>query len=383
VQTSSGTRENLPTALHAAFLSLPADGKAHSRELGELGSYRLVAMQQSRREEFVVITGLPMEPVDSTLLTVGLVLGGVSLLGLGFGGVAGVLLVRRTLRPLDRVAATARQVSQLPLHQGEVALADRVPDADPHTEVGQVGSALNHMLGHVGEALAARHDSEMMIRQFVADASHELRTPLTAIRGYADLAKRQQNKLPPDVRHAISRVASEANRMTGLVEDLLLLARLDSGRPLLAQTVDLSRLVVDAVGDARVAGPAHNWRLDVPAEPVHARGDQSRLHQVVANLLANGRIHTPPGTTVTVGLGTEDSHAILTVTDDGPGIPDRLAPEVFERFIRGDSSRARSAGGSGLGLAIVLAVVQAHHGTVDLDTGPTGTRFTIHLPAAN
>ncbi|MFC7615814.1 sensor histidine kinase [Actinokineospora soli] len=175
-----------------------------------------------------------------------------------------------------------------------MTLADRVPpeDTGAGSEVGQVGAALNRMLDHVGDALAARHASETRVRQFVADASHELRTPLAAIRGYTELARRR-DEVPDDVAHALTRVDSESARMTTLVEDLLLLARLDSGRPLLREPVDLSELVVTAVGDAQVAGPDHRWRLDLPAEPVTVPGDAQRLHQVVANLLGNGRTHTP------------------------------------------------------------------------------------------
>ena len=174
----------------------------------------------------------------------------------------------------------------------------RVPDADtdPRTEVGQVGAALNRMLGHVADALAARQASETRVRQFVADASHELRTPLAAIRGYAELARRGRDAVPPDVAHALRRVESESARMTTLVDDLLLLARLDSGRPLAAEPVDLTALVVDAVSDAHVAGPDHRWQLDLPDERVTVPGDAARLHQVLANLLANARVHTPPGT---------------------------------------------------------------------------------------
>ncbi|WP_018680775.1 HAMP domain-containing histidine kinase [Actinokineospora enzanensis] len=380
--TSTGARENLDTALYPTFLGLPVNAGGRSRDLGEMGTYRLMASRT--RYGTTVIAGMSMETVDNTLWTTGLVLGGVSLIGLTIAGVTGVLVVRRTLRPLDRMAATARRVAELPLDKGEVALSVRVPqtDTDPRTEVGQVGSALNRMLGHIGNALAARHASETRVRQFVADASHELRTPLAAIRGYAELARRRDSEVPPDVAHALSRVESEAKRMTTLVEDLLLLARLDSGRPLLYETVDLSRLVLDTVGDTKVAGPDHNWRLDLPEEPLHAIGDQARLHQVLANLLANGRTHTPPGTTITVALRSLGDQVELSVADDGPGIPTELLPEVFERFARGDSSRSRAQGSTGLGLAIVAAVVQAHDGEVDVASEPGMTVFTVRLPAA-
>ncbi|GLZ37358.1 ATP-binding protein [Actinokineospora sp. NBRC 105648] len=383
-QTGVGYPENIPESLYGVLTSLLVDSGASERDLGDLGTYRLMAV--STRDGDVVITGLPVGDMEKTLWTAGLVLGGVSLIGLTVAGVAGVLIVRRTLRPLDRMAATARRVAELPLDRGEVALSVRVPkvDTDPNTEVGQVGSALNRMLGHIGNALTARHASETRVRQFVADASHELRTPLAAIRGYAELARRRGDEVPPDVAHAISRVESEARRMTTLVEDLLLLARLDSGRPLLYETVDLSRLVLDTVGDAQVAGTEHHWRMDLPEEPVLAVGDQARLHQVLANLLANGRTHTPPGTTVTAALRRSGDEAVLTVSDDGPGIPPELLPEVFERFARGDGSRNRAQGSStGLGLAIVSAVVQAHHGSVNVVSQPGSTVFTVRLPAAD
>ncbi|WP_285612952.1 sensor histidine kinase [Actinokineospora globicatena] len=382
-QTTAEEPEDIPTSLYATLAALPVDGGARDRDLGDLGQYRLMAV--STQTGAVVVTGRPLATLEATLWTAGLVLGGVSLIGLTIAGVAGVLIVRRTLRPLDRMAATARRVAELPLDRGEVALSVRVPkaDTDPRTEVGQVGSALNRMLGHIGAALSARHASETRVRQFVADASHELRTPLAAIRGYAELARRRGDEVPPDVAHAISRVESEARRMTTLVEDLLLLARLDSGRPLLYETVDLSRLVLDTVGDAKVAGPDHAWRLELPAEPVLAVGDQARLHQVLANLLANGRTHTPAGTTITVALRVDGPEAVLSVVDDGPGIPAELLPEVFERFARGDESRSRAQGSTGLGLAIVSAVVAAHHGSVAVSSSPGRTAFTVKVPAAS
>ena len=360
--------------------TLRADDQPHDRDLGKYGEYRLIATRVD--PSTTIITGLPLRDVHDTLWTVGLVLVGVSLIGLAVAGVAGALLVRRALRPLDRMAATAQRVAQLPLHQGEVALPDRVPpeDAGAGSEVGQVGAALNRMLDHVGDALAARHASETRVRQFVADASHELRTPLAAIRGYTELARRR-DEVPADVAHALTRVDSESARMTTLVEDLLLLARLDSGRPLLREPVDLSALTITAVGDAQVAAPGHHWRLDLPAEPVTVVGDQARLHQVIANLLANAHTHTPPGTTVTTSLRTRRGTATRTISDDGPGIPADLLPTVFERFARGDTSRSRAAGSTGLGLAIVDAVVGAHGGRVSVVSGPGRTTFTVALPS--
>jgi len=361
---------------------------------GNLGDYRLVARVGPANE--TIVTGLPLADVNSTLLRLALTETFVALAGLICVGLVGETIIRRTLRPLNRVASTAARVSELTLDRGEVALSERVPirDTDARTEVGQVGAALNRLLGHVGTALAARHASETRVRQFVADASHELRTPLAAIRGYAELTRRMDDQVPDDVAYAMRRVESESARMTNLVDDLLLLARLDSGRPIEREPVDLSALVVDAVSDAHVAGPDHTWRLELPDEPVIVSGDGPRLHQVLANLLGNARTHTPPGTTVTVTLvaadgtdgtdradrpGSADAVHVI-VADDGPGIPAALMPDVFERFARGDTSRSRAAGSTGLGLAIVAAVVDAHGGTVTVESRPGRTSFTVTLP---
>ncbi|GAA0794868.1 two-component sensor histidine kinase [Spirilliplanes yamanashiensis] len=383
-QDATFTREfeTLPADALAVLAAVPRDGASHNRHLGdEFGDYRLTATAMS--DGSVVVTGLPLAEANRTMLLVAGVVGGVLLLMLVAAGAAGAVIIRRTLRPLDRVAATASRVSELTLTRGVPELTDRVPEADtdPRTEVGQVGAALNRMLDHVGNALEARHASEMQVRQFVADASHELRTPLAAIRGYAELSRRSRTPVPDEVAHVLRRVESEAQRMTTLVEDLLLLARLDAGRPLAHEPVDLTALVVDAVSDAHAAGPRHDWRLDLPAEPVTVTGDAARLHQVLANLLANARTHTPEGTTVTVGVARDDGHAVLRVTDAGPGIPPDLLPHVFERFARGDSSRSRAAGSTGLGLAIVAAVVAAHRGEVTVDSGPGRTAFAVRLPA--
>jgi two-component system OmpR family sensor kinase len=372
----------VPASDYPVLEHLPVDGRPYTRDLDGLGSYRLVSMRLP--DGGAVITGLPLAGAHSTLMSLGLVESGVALAGLVVTGLAGAVIVRRSLRPLSRMAATATRVAELPLDRGEVALPVRVPDADtdPGTEVGQVGAALNRMLGHIAAALSARQASETRVRQFVADASHELRTPLAAIRGYAELARRVRERVPDDVAHALGRVESESARMTALVEDLLLLARLDSGRPLASDPVDLTRLVLDAVGDAHVAGPGHIWRLDLPDEPVTVVGDAARLHQVLANLLGNARAHTPAGTRVTVALSRpEPGAAVLSVADDGPGIPDGLLPDVFDRFTRADDSRSRAAGSTGLGLSIVDAVVAAHGGTVGVDSRPGRTVFTVTLPA--
>ena len=373
--------DRTPTAATAdTLLHLPAGAAPKSYFLPGLGTYRLIAREHE--DGSIVVTGLPMADTNNTLYLVAAVVGGVIVLMLVAAGWAGAVIVRRTLTPLARVAATATRVSELELHRGEVDLAQRVPDADTdaRTEVGQVGAALNRMLDHVGDALAARHNSEMQVRQFVADASHELRTPLAAIRGYAELSRRSRQPVPDEVGHVLRRVESEAQRMTALVEDLLLLARLDAGRPLAHDPVDLTALVVDAVSDAHAAGPRHDWQLDLPEEPVTVIGDAARLHQVMSNLLANARTHTPEETTVTVSVCLTDHRAQIRVTDTGPGIPADLQPHVFERFARGDSSRSRAAGSTGLGLSIVHAVVSAHEGTVRVDSEPGRTEFTVELP---
>ena len=330
----------------------------------------------------MLVTGLPLAGLDETvtrLITVEVIVIGSALV---LTGIAGAAIVRLTLRPLTRVAGTAGRVAELPLDRGEVALAERVPEADtdPRTEVGQVGLALNRLLGHVGAALEARQASETRLRRFVADASHELRTPLAAIRGYAELTRRSDVPVPPEIARMLARVESQTERMTTLVEDLMLLARLDAGRPLGREPVDLSRLVIDAMSDAHAVSPDHRWQLTAPDEEVTVTGDAAGLAQVVANLLANTRTHTPAGTTVAVALTPVDGEVSFSVVDDGPGVPPDLLPHVFERFARGDSSRSRTNGSTGLGLSIVDAVVAAHGGSVEVSSVPGRTAFTVRLP---
>jgi len=345
-----------------------------------LGDYRVAAALAS--DGATVISGLPMSGISRIVDAIISLVIGTTIAGLALVALGGQWLIRRNLAPLSRVAHTATQVSRLELNSGAVALAQRVPEADtdPRTEVGQVGLALNNMLDNVEGALKARHESETQVRQFVADASHELRTPLASIRGYAELSRREREPVPASVTHALTRVESEALRMQGLVEDLLLLARLDAGRPLDREPVDLSLLAMDAVSDAHAAAPGHRWELNLPDEPLEVTGDQARLHQVIANLLANARTHTPAGTRIVTSLRRDDGWVRLAVSDDGPGVPEGLQESVFERFTRGDEARTRASGSSGLGLSIVDAVAKSHGGRVDLDSAPGQTTFTVSLP---
>jgi two-component system OmpR family sensor kinase len=350
---------------------VPADRRVHEVDLPDLGTYRVVAAGAD--SSATAIAGLPTDEVDETLAWLVTLVVGVGAGAVALAAAAGTLVVRRQLAPLREVAATAHRVAELPLASGDIEIAERVPErlTDEGTEVGQVGAALNTMLDHVEDSLGQRHRSEQQVRQFVADASHELRTPLATIAGYTELARHR----PETTGTALDKVETESARMTGLVEDLLLLARLDSGRPLERQPVDLSRLLLEAVDDARVVDPERSWRLSLPDEPITVTGDGARLHQVVSNLLANARTHTPPGSTVTVTATRQG----FTVHDDGPGFAPDLAPHAFERFTRGDAARTR--GGAGLGLSLVEAIVAAHGGSVTLSSAPGATTITVSLPS--
>jgi two-component system OmpR family sensor kinase len=355
----------------------------------DVGTYRLEGQRLGPSAAFVVglSRGDVAQTIGQMLTTIALLtLGGLLLLGVGTAW-----SIRAGLAPLRAVADTAERVARLPLDQGQVTIADRVPagEADPRTEVGRVGEALNELLDHVSTSLEVRQRNEERMRAFVADASHELRTPLASIRGYSELSLRDPT-LSETTHSSLDRIQAQSLRMTTLVEDLLLLARLDEGQELVYGSVDLTRLAIDAVGDAQAAGRDHVWKLDLDEEPVVVAGDAGRLNQVIGNLLANARVHTPAGTTVSVSVERAVEHstgdtgeiAVVRVHDDGPGIDPALSDELFERFSRADRSRARKTGGTGLGLSIARAIAQAHGGTLTVRSAAGDTTFELRLPAA-
>lgn len=392
VITASGNREPVSATAAAELAQLPP-GNTVSVELDGIGAYRVKADRVDDRN-VVIISGLSLSSVEETLASAAWIIGGFSVVALLVTVALAMVIIRRELVPLSRMSLAAQRVARLPLGRGEVRLPtpiEPVERASAHTEVGQLGTAFNMMVDRVAEGLTTRHTSEMRVRQFVADASHELRTPLASIQGYTEFAQRLVSDIDndanlrsrQDLAHALSRVGAESRRMSHLVDDVLLLARLDAGRPLECEDVDLSELIIDAVSDAHIAGPDHRWALEIPDDPVTISGDRSRLHQALANLLSNARVHTAAGTKIVTSLvRSGDDSVAMTVVDDGPGIPDHLLPNVFERFVRGDGSRSRRSGSTGLGLAITLAVVKAHDGCIEVESGPNGTVFRMNLPAS-
>lgn len=388
---ADGSPGSVSSDTSAALAKVDANKVPTSLGLGSSGRYRVEATTFQGRfsgsTKIVTVhvaVALPLDPVTGPVskLIAGIAI--IAAAGIAVSIAFALLTVRYALGPLQRMADTASRVAEMPLDRGEVALDARVPeeDTDTRTEVGRVGAAMNRMLGHVSQALTARQQSENKVRQFVADASHELRTPLASVRGYAELTRRMGKDLPEDVVYAMGRIESESVRMTSLVEELLLLARLDEGTDLVKKEVDLTRIVLDAVHDTHVQDSGHQFEVSVPDQPITLLGDPMRLHQVVANLLGNTRTHTPEGTEVWVTLERDDeSHeAVVTVSDNGPGIDPAVMPVLFERFARADSSRSRKAGSTGLGLAIVQAVVHSHGGTVTASNGDPGAVFTVRLP---
>ena len=390
----------LDSAAQQQILSLRCDGHGHNVSLPNLGTFRIMCAQSESR---TLVVGLSLAANNSTLIMLVALEGVIALVVIAGATFIGRKWIRREMLPLGEVAATARNIgSQDLIAAPTVDTFDRVDSsiAQPGDEVGDVGFALNTMIDNVETALQARAESEQRLRQFVADASHELRTPLASIQGYTQLLQRGAT----DQELALSRIASESARMSGLVEDLLLLARLDAGRELASDPVDVIPLAIDAVSDAHAAGPDHQWSLDLPEIDDEADscnsctvlGDESALRQVFANLVNNARIHTPAGTHVKVGVqtiaGTASTPGFvrLSVADDGPGIAPELRATVFDRFVRGDTSRSRQGkGSSGLGLSIVSSIAEALGGRVDVDTlcegegqpGEHGTTFSVILPS--
>jgi two-component system OmpR family sensor kinase len=348
------------------------------------GNYRIDASELPEgitSDGSILVTGLSTTERDDTLLSLDGTVAALSLGGLVLTGVAGTVIIRRSLRPLEELSAVATSVSRLPLSSGEVAIPVRVPAsvAQPGTEVGIVGLALNEMIDHVTSALRERHASEMKIRQFVADASHELRTPLTSIRGYTELILMSED-VSASGRSALERVDSESKRMSSLVEDLLLLARLDEGQRGEISDVDLTELVIETTSDARVTAPSYTWSLDLPEEPIEVSAVEAEVRQVLINLLSNAHKHTPPGTAVATALRVEEGVARITVTDTGPGIDPVFLDTIFTRFSRGDTARTADTGSTGLGLAIVQALVEANGGTISVTSEPGRTQFRVDLP---
>ena len=339
------------------YFDVPAE-KGESR-------YRVRASTESDRPHQILLVASSLEAVDTTLDRLILIEVIATAAVLAALAALALWVVRLGLRPLRRIEQTAAAITAGDLSQ-------RIEHPDPRTEVGRVGSALNTMLDQI-------EVSDRRLRRFIADASHELRTPLAAVRAYAELFGRGAAARPDDLERSMSGITREAERMSLLVDDLLLLARLDEGRPLERKAVDLARVVAEAVDAARVVDPGRP--VDLSVEPVRVTGDQVRLRQVLDNLLANARAHTPDGTPVSVELRRVDGRAEVAVVDHGPGLTVEQAARAFERFFRADNSRARSSGGAGLGLSIVAAVTEAHGGTAEARPTPGGgATFVITLP---
>jgi two-component system OmpR family sensor kinase len=338
------------------------------------GRYRVRASTDPQTGA-TLVAATPLDDVDGTLRRLLAVMLLVTAAVLAALGALGLWVVRLGLRPLDAIEATAAGIAA-----GD--LSRRVERAEPHTEVGRLGLALNAMLAQIETAFEARAASERKLRRFVADASHELRTPLAAVRAYAELFTRGAERRPDDLARSMTGISRESERMSLLVDDLLLLARLDEGRPLEREPVELHRVVEEAVETARAVEP--DRPVDATIEPASVLGDRDRLRQIVDNLLANVRSHTPPRAPVRIGLARLNGSAVIEVADTGPGIAADESARVFERFYRADPSRARASGGVGLGLSIVAAVAEAHGGSVGASSGEDGGAvFSITLPLAD
>ena len=322
-----------------------------------------------------VIVAQSLSDFDKTTRQIGivfLIIGGLVLLFIAF---ASRQVIKLSMKPLEKIEATAEKIAA-----GD--LSARLENFEPDTEVGRLSTSLNQMLSRIEESFAARTESESKLRRFVADASHELRTPLTSIRGFAELHRQGAVPEGEKTKELISRIEKESMRMGSLVEDLLMLARIDQSREIVMADVDLSTLIKEAVTSAQVAGPEHPITSDI-AHDVHTQGDSDKIYQVVTNLLANARAHTPAGTAIHVATYSADDGTFVTVADKGPGLSAEDQQHIFERFFRVDTSRQRSSSdGSGLGLSIVDEVMKAHGGSVSVSSEPgNGATFTLHFKA--
>lgn len=351
-------------------------GRAVGVESGD-GPPRYEAMAVRDKRGRIVVAVISLSAEVSTLrhlIVLNVWVGAIVLVALA---IVATILLTRSLRPLRRIATTADAIAA-----GH--LAERVPPAaPPNSEIGRVSTAINRMLEEIEAAFRQRDATEHRLRQFLADASHELRTPLTSIRGYAELFRRGADRRPEDLAQAMAAIESEGERMSRLVEDLLLLARLDSAQPLAQEPVDLGHVVEEAVAAARVVDDRHRFGFELGERPLVVVGDGDRLRQVVDNLLANVRQHTPPGSAAYVTVRREGDRVLVAVEDDGPGIPASERDRVFDRFFRPHDGRQRETGGTGLGLSIVRSIVTAHGGSIEVrEARPHGALFAIDLPAA-
>ncbi len=373
VTQASSAHPVLPSRVSAAGPDQPVMTTVAG--VGGVHRYRVMAMSLDDAGGAILVLAVPLGDVESTLgqlLVLEVSISALVLLGMAL---LAWWIIRIGLSPLDRMGETAAAIAA-----GD--LSRRVEPATPRTEIGRLGLALNAMLTQIERAFAERTASERRLRRFVADASHELRTPLTSIRGYAELLRRGAARSPGDAALARRRIEEEAIRMTSLVEDMLVLARLDQGRPLERESVDLAVIAHDAGSDARAVAPQRPITVDA-GEPVVVAGDEMRLRQVVGNLVRNALVHTPPETAVEVTARAQDGHAVLSVTDHGAGLDDQQVRHIFEPFYRADAGRSRDRGGAGLGLSIVSAVVAAHGGTIDVrPTEGGGATFVVRLPLA-
>ena len=354
-------------------IALQGNAFTIDKESGQVSLRAIVRELPSGIGSVVVATSLESE--NKTLGELSALFFFISLLVLVLIGIVGRLLIQISLKPLREVEATAAAIAD-----GD--LSARLPESKPTTEVGRLTNSLNTMLGRIEESFSIRVASESRLRRFAADASHELRTPLTAIRGFAELYRQGAVSGEENTKELVGRIEKESIRMGSLVEDLLLLARMDQAPELTKVPVNLNEQVHEAVASAQAAGPNHPITVDLPEEESYVLGDPMRIHQVIANLLANARTHTPEGTTIRVTVSEGENETALSVADTGPGLSDEHKKRIFERFFRADPSRARTSGeGSGLGLSIVDAVMKAHGGavTVESEVGK-GSTFTLHFP---